>query len=436
MDNRTSKLEEISNFIKENPTSLDFSTSISSENMFHPSREIEIPELDSPEENSFVSTSESKVTPFNGDLFSLDALTTSIEKINKRLDSINNTEVVNNFITNEKYDTIRNTREADKNYSMREYSPSFTKEDISKSVNLFLDTPVNIPEVKTKDVLNPVESIENSFMEFEKSLNSNTLNKISGDTFTQEHDSPISFSNTNNSNQNRVNSILNENREHKNEFYKNNIDRSVSNIKNVSSMDKVNSAKTSFKNFENKNTKVLNRNDTSVNYSPLTTYSDTDFIDSESPTNNKTFITNIMKVPKREIERIINNQAKEEYTFFAEGGYVDSATKAIVGEAGPEIVTPLDKVPQILAEANTIEKANANLSKNATMSAMENQSIKTEAANSRQENPPSMLPLPITTPPNPKVDSPNSMGSASSATRINDSLREIHTIPTWRQKLG
>jgi len=446
VDNRNSKLEEVSDFIKENPSSLSFINSISSENMFQHTREVKIPELESSDETIPEFTNEKRVTPFNGELFSLDALTSSIEKINKRLDSINNTEVVNNFITNEKYDNIRNMREADKNYSTREYSPSFTKEDISKSVNLFVDTPVDIPEIKTKDYDNSnVESVENSFIAFERSLNSNTLNDISNDIFNNEKHSPVSFSN--NTNENRVSNILNENQEYRKEFYKENVDRSVSSVKNISNMDRITTAKTSFNNFENKNTKVLNQNDANVNYAPLTTYSDTDFstsaapiyndsVSSESPTNNKTFITNVIKVPKKDIDKIINNEAKEEYTFFAEGGYVDRATKAIVGEAGPEIVTPLDKVPQILAEANTIEKANGNLSKNATMSAVENQSIKTEASATKQEGPQSMLPLPIITPPNPKADSPNSMGSASSTSRINDALRETHTIPTWRQKLG
>ena len=75
-----------------------------------------------------------------------------------------------------------------------------------------------------------------------------------------------------------------------------------------------------------------------------------------------------------------------------EGGYVDSPTPTIVGEnssnpnrKSPEIITPLDKVPKILAEANTIEKANMNASQTAFNITNENQTVKQEDATNQSQ---------------------------------------------------
>jgi len=217
-----------------------------------------------------------------------------------------------------------------------------------------------------------------------------------------------------------------------------------------------------FKTFENKNNKSFNRIETEgdstfnrieqINSNDI--YRDFEefknFTSNNSETtkdNNKTFITNISgrKVP---VSSYGDNVDYSEYNFMQEGGYVDSPTPTIVGEnssnpnrKSPEIITPLDKVPKILAEANTIEKANMNASQTAFNITNENQTVKQEDATNQSQamvnnsNPV----LPVVTPPTTPSESSNQTGGgggSAGSTRINEILRETHSIPKWRQMLG
>lgn len=455
MDDRTNE-DRLSDFLETNDVRSRFNPLFSTSDFVQGGGST-FPELESEPEHQPPHDSESKNIP---DIIGLSKIEKSIKGIHKRFDDISNETVINNFVENKIYEDqiTHTTNHPDQNIYNRQYSPTTKREYMNRSLNLFVDKSISLPEQIQPTAMSTQEiPVDGKHFNYE------------GETHI-ENNSPATFV-TNNENTSIPSNEVSNYRETENSFSNNsNSFFKINNLTEDSKSTKV--INNTLKSFDNKNSKSFNSqnefssklsttNEYQLNPSSSTTneyqlnpisteyqqfeslinnYSMNSPVDvlNSSPVNtssNETFIRNVIK--NSEQESIIP-EIEKEYTFLAKGGYVDSPTKAIVGEAGPEIVTPLEQVPKILAEAHTIEKANENVSKNATTTAAENQNMRMEQTNQPQPQEPIPLPIPSSGgAENPALPSaPPSGGGLGAPSRINESIKEIHSIPKWRQMLG
>tara|TARA_R100001015_G_C4615562_1_gene171567 strand:+ start:285 stop:1670 length:1386 start_codon:yes stop_codon:yes gene_type:complete len=459
---KESKLQAISEFVNDSEKLINFNPLFPSEVDIHNSKSTQLPELEySPEVEDYLPNDGMKISEDKtSDIFkSIDDIN---QKINK-LDKLTTSNVVNNFVENKNKQDIKHVQPDRYFVTNTEYSPLHNTEEVSKSVNLFVNSTYSVPEkeqlVKSEsETLQPSSNsiVNNSEVTYlPPNLISNSM--VENYQITKSDPDSVMHSQVNTAIQNMLESDNTKSRNLDKKYY-------VSNdLKITNTTDNSNEEATKiFKTFENKNNKSFNRIETEgdstfnrieqINSNDI--YRDFEefknFTSNNSETtkdNNKTFITNISgrKVP---VSSYGDNVDYSEYNFMQEGGYVDSPTPTIVGEnssnpnrKSPEIITPLDKVPKILAEANTIEKANMNASQTAFNITNENQTVKQEDATNQSQamvnnsNPV----LPVVTPPTTPSESSNQTGGgggSAGSTRINEILRETHSIPKWRQMLG
>ena len=179
---------------------------------------------------------------------------------------------------------------------------------------------------------------------------------------------------------------------------------------------------------------IENRNHTSTNSSPVTR------------------LTNISNSVLNEVKNIIESGKKIKIPSFAIGGVADTPTIAQIGDAvdpsgrpDPEIVTPMSKVPEMLAKTKTMEQSQNIIDKSSktaslnnvakqTMSENNNLKLNKEESPNNKETPPTIINSPTvnqgggnnSAPPVPQNITPKSSSSFSSYAHL----------PKWRRGMG
>ena len=177
----------------------------------------------------------------------------------------------------------------------------------------------------------------------------------------------------------------------------------------------------------------INRNHTSTNSSPVTK------------------LTNISNSALNEVKNIIESGKKIKIPSLAIGGVAETPTIAQIGDAvdpsgrpDPEIVTPMSKVPEMLAKTKTMEKSQTIIDKNSKTSSLNNVAKQTMSENNslklnKEESPskettPTIINSPTinqgggnnSAPPVPQNITPKSSSSFSSYAHL----------PRWRRGMG
>jgi hypothetical protein len=178
---------------------------------------------------------------------------------------------------------------------------------------------------------------------------------------------------------------------------------------------------------------IENRNHTSTNSSPVTR------------------LTNISNSVLNEVKNIIESGKKIKIPSLAIGGVAETPTIAQIGDAvdpsgrpDPEIVTPMSKVPEMLAKTKTMEKSQTIIDKNSKTSSLNNVAKQTMSENNSlklnkeespsKETPPTIINSPTinqgggnnSAPPVPQNITPKSSSSFSSYAHL----------PRWRRGMG